>query len=587
MIAEDKTTLNLLWSSLIVEELVRLGVSHFCLSPGNRSAPLACAVRLNPNAEMSMHFDERGSAFSALGIARATGKPAAWITTSGTAVAHGLPALIEAANDKVPLILLTADRPPELRDTGANQVIDQVKIFGDYCRWFFDLPAPNIAVPPQFVLTTINQGFYRSVSAPRGPVHINCMFRDPLAPEDDGVNYKQYMVELKDWKSSKLPYTSYAESQKTPTETCLRELVSKIKGAQRGLIVVGKLPEYTDHAPLLNLFSRLGWPVFPDITSGLRLLKSDHIIPFYDQLLLSKDFQQSQKPDVILHLGEQIVSKRLQTFLESSGARDYLLIKNSPHRYDPGHKISFSLEASVEATCELVSGNFEQSLSLTAYAGNLKEQSTIVAGEVESFCQRDNKLTEIGVAYQISQILPENSGLYLGSSMPIRDMDMYAAASGVRVKVASNRGASGIDGNIATASGFSKGLAAPVTAIMGDLAFLHDLNSLSMLRNLKHPMILIVINNNGGGIFSFLPVANNKEVFEPCFGTPHDVGNFKKAAELFCLDYEQPVGTEEFLSNYRRALKQKRATIIEVVTDRQENLKLHKELQGLIIDSLS
>jgi len=493
--------------------------------------------------------------------------------------------LIEAANDKVPLILITADRPPELRDTGANQVIDQVKIFRDYCRWFFDLPAPNIAVSPQFILTTMDQGFYRSLNAPKGPVHINCMFRDPLAPEDDGLNYKQFMVELTEWKNSKLPYTSYAESKRIPSEACLRELVSKIKNARKGLIVVGKLPEYTDHTPLLNLFSRLGWPVFPDITSGLRFMESDQIISFYDQLLLSKNFQQTQKPDLILHIGEQIVSKRLQNFLESSGARDYLLIKNSPQRYDPGHKVSLSLEASVETSCELLSGHFEQSLSV--YARTLKEQSNTIAGEVERFCQKDGKLTEIGIANQVSQILPENSGLYLGSSMPIRDMDMYATASGVIVKLASNRGASGIDGNIATAAGFAKGLDTPVTAIIGDLAFLHDLNSLSMLRNLKHPMILIVINNNGGGIFSFLPVANNKEVFEPCFGTPHDIEDFKKAAKLFDLNYERPASKEEFLINYRSALNQKRATIIEVITDRQENLKLHKELQGLIIDSLS
>jgi len=180
--AIDAPNVQYLWAKLIVEELLRSGAGHFFLAPGSRSTPLALAVARNRRARYHVHFDERGTAFAALGYGRATGKPAVWITTSGTAVANGLPAVVEAATDGVPLILLTADRPPELRETGANQTIDQAKIFGDYVRWQLDLPVPDPAIDPAFVLTTVDQAVYRSLRAPAGPVHLNCMFREPLVP---------------------------------------------------------------------------------------------------------------------------------------------------------------------------------------------------------------------------------------------------------------------------------------------------------------------------------------------------------------------------------------------------------------------
>src|SRR5690606_37386344 len=194
---------NRLWADLLVEELVRCGVGLFCLAPGSRSTPLVQAVAANPEARPLMHFDERGTAFAALGYARATGRPAAWVTTSGTAVANGLPAVVEASVDGVPLVLLTADRPPELRDTGANQTIPQPALFGEFVRWRFDLPAPAAEIDPAFVLTTADQAVHRAVGRPRGPVHLNCMFREPLAAEamDD--------VRLAGWRVSGEPYTRY------------------------------------------------------------------------------------------------------------------------------------------------------------------------------------------------------------------------------------------------------------------------------------------------------------------------------------------------------------------------------------------
>nr|MBA3389279.1 2-succinyl-5-enolpyruvyl-6-hydroxy-3-cyclohexene-1-carboxylic-acid synthase [Rubrobacter sp.] len=183
MPSPDTSQANRLWAGLIVEELVRSGIDFFCVAPGSRSTPLVAALAENPKARSLVHFDERGTAFAALGYARATGRPAVWITTSGTAVANGLPAVVEASVDGVPMILLTADRPPELRQTGANQTVDQPDIFGDFVRWRFDLPAPDLSVDPAMVLTTVDQAAYRAVRAPRGPVHLNLMFREPFLPD--------------------------------------------------------------------------------------------------------------------------------------------------------------------------------------------------------------------------------------------------------------------------------------------------------------------------------------------------------------------------------------------------------------------
>src|SRR5690606_20092460 len=190
VLTSNAPNINRHWADLIVEELIRQDVTQFCIAPGSRSTPLVTAIAANRRAKVMVHYDERGTAFHALGYARATGRPAVWVTTSGTAVANGYPAVVEAAQDGVPLILLTADRPPELRDTGANQTIDQHRIFGSYLRWFFDLPAANQTIEPQFVLTTVDQVVHRATSSPPGPVQLNCMFREPLAPVDDGADYR-------------------------------------------------------------------------------------------------------------------------------------------------------------------------------------------------------------------------------------------------------------------------------------------------------------------------------------------------------------------------------------------------------------
>ncbi|MCA9399406.1 MAG: 2-succinyl-5-enolpyruvyl-6-hydroxy-3-cyclohexene-1-carboxylic-acid synthase, partial [Candidatus Omnitrophica bacterium] len=228
----NTSNINTIWASLIIEELIRCGVDYFCISPGSRSTPLAVAVANHKKARSFIHFDERGSAFHALGYAAAAKKAACVITTSGTAVANLFPAVIETAKKKLPLIILTADRPPELRFTGANQTIDQVKIFGDYTNWFFDMPAPSTDCAPEFILTSIDQAVAKANGYPKGPVHLNCMFREPLAPLNDKNNYAKYLTTVKNWGKRQTPFTIYAQSQIIPEEETVQMAAQCLKKAK-------------------------------------------------------------------------------------------------------------------------------------------------------------------------------------------------------------------------------------------------------------------------------------------------------------------------------------------------------------------
>src|SRR5215210_6586165 len=274
----DTPRANRLWAYLIVEELLRCGVDFFCVAPGSRSTPLVAALAANEKARTLVHFDERGTAFAALGYARATGRPAAWITTSGTAVANGLPAVVEASTDGVPMILLTADRPPELRQTGANQTIDQPDIFGDYVRWRFDLPAPDPGIDPAMVLTTVDQAAYRASRAPQGPVHLNLMFREPFLLEGD----EDALSGPSSWERSDEPYTRYAATKPAVDGMEIHKLWETLRPVRRGLVVAGRLASRKQGEAVLRLAEVLGWPLLPDIGSQVRLgADSQGLVPHY------------------------------------------------------------------------------------------------------------------------------------------------------------------------------------------------------------------------------------------------------------------------------------------------------------------
>jgi 2-succinyl-5-enolpyruvyl-6-hydroxy-3-cyclohexene-1-carboxylate synthase len=562
---------NRLWAYLTVEELVRCGIDFFCVAPGSRSTPLVAALAASERARSLVHFDERGTAFAALGYARATGRPAAWITTSGTAVANGLPAVVEASTDGVPMILLTADRPPELRQTGANQTVDQPDIFGDFVRWRFDLPAPEPAIDPAMVLTTVDQAAYRARRSPRGPVHLNLMFREPFLPEGE-----EALPGLSPWTESDEPYTRYAASKPAVDETEIHALWQALRPVKRGLLVAGRLASRKQGEAALRLADAIGWPLLPDIGSQVRLgADSKGFAAYYDALLASDSFAKAHVPEAVVHVGGRAVSKRLEQFLGRSRPDTYVVVRENPFRLDPAHRVTHSIEANVVDFCAALVGAAAEAPPTedTSWTAGWRETSQRVGRHLDKVPSKEPN--EPFVSRSVSRIVPADHGLVVASSMPVRDLDTCAAADGAPVPVAANRGASGIDGTVATAAGFAWGLGRTVTLLIGDLALLHDLNSLAMLREVH--VVVVVLNNDGGGIFSFLPVARQKAFFEPYFGTPQGVG-FEPAAEMFGLGYERPGTMEEFVESYRKACARGSSTLIEVRTDREENVALHRKL---------
>jgi len=562
------------WADRLIDELVRCGVELFCLAPGSRSTPLVMAIARHPQAKAVMHYDERGAAFLALGYGRATGQPAAWVTTSGTAVANGFPAVVEASQDEVPLLLLTADRPPELRDTGANQTIDQVKLFGTYVRWQCELPVPDADLDLHFLQTTIDQAVYRSRRSPAGPVHLNCPFREPLVPEPG-------QLERSITAASHVPYTYYAMPVTAPDPEMVDHLAGLFRSVSQGLLIAGRLRRAEAAAALQQLAWQLGWPLLPDITSGLRLAPSGFPqVPFYE-LLLYDPLRAAEvlKPEVVVHLGGRFVSKRLAQFLKAARPRCYVHVHDSPVRLDPDHQVTHRLEADVTLFCQQLAEALPPAHPPSAWAQHWHAANEALQATLEVQFQQEMLLEEPDVAWHLGRWLPPSHGLVLASSLPVRLMQAWSALPTAPPPVAANRGASGIDGTVATAAGFSIGLARPVTLLIGDLALLHDLNSLALLR--EQPVVVIVLNNNGGGIFSFLPIARHTEVFEPFFGTPHGL-RFEHAAALFGLSYAAPQTLAQLEQAYTEACANATPTLIEVCTKRARTILRWQKLEAAL-----
>ncbi|MEM1093392.1 MAG: 2-succinyl-5-enolpyruvyl-6-hydroxy-3-cyclohexene-1-carboxylic-acid synthase [Bacteroidota bacterium] len=566
---------NHVWARLLIDELVRCGVTTFFVAPGSRSTPLTVAVAQHPEAHAIVHFDERGTSFAALGYGRATRHPAAWITTSGTALANGYPAVIEASVSGVPMLLLTADRPPELRDTGANQTIDQPGMYGGYVRWQFDMPAPSAAVPAAFVLTTVDQAVHRATQEGGGPVHLNCMFREPLAPINDGFHAEAYLKPVTGWRNHRSPFTQYSRPRVGLDASDAKALTLTVRDAQRGLVVLGELATRDEAEAAVQWAARLGWPVFTDVLSQARGLSGDTLIRHHDLVLAHQDFAGAHAPDVVVHFGRRATSKRLLQFLERMQPT-YIWVKTTPDRLDPCHQTAWQVKADMASFCEQVQ---PAASAPTAWTTAWMEAEGRAAAQVKAHLEASQQLTEPTVAQGIAQHIDPTHGLYLAASMPVRDMELVGGAVDAALVVA-NRGASGIDGTVASAVGLAVGLQRPVTLLMGDLALLHDLNALALVRSSPQPITIVVINNDGGGIFSFLPIAQHEDVFEPYFGTPHGL-DFAHAAAQFGLRYHRPTTTEAFTAAYCESLATGSA-VIEVQTDRLENHALHQALLRLL-----
>ena len=595
---------NDLWATLLVEELVRNGVDTFCIAPGSRSTPLVVAVARNPRARAVVHYDERGAAFHALGYARATGAPAVVVTTSGSALANVWPAVVEASLERVPLLVLSGDRPPELQDAGANQTMDQVKFFGGYAKWSATLSCPSADVDPAVVLTTVDQAVSRCRGPAGGAVHINCMFREPLAPTEQGDGFETYLEPVRAWRDRGRAYTTYESAPPRRASELPAELVELVARRPRGLLVAGGLASAAERAAVADLAEALGWPFLPDVTSGLRLDgRTATLVPYHEVLLGSTEFTRDHPVEAVIHLGGRWTSRRLPDHLEVAPPKDYVVVNEQPDRLDPIHRATRRFQLPVAEFCEALralvgSAGTAAAAASGAAAGEAgggpdsgwlaswRQASEHVGGRLDELLTRDGTLNEPKVARLVSRHIGGGEGLYLASSMPVRDVDTFGCPRPDPVVVAANRGASGVDGTIATATGFARGLDKCVTLMIGDQAFLHDLNSLRLCRSLDHPFVIVVLNNDGGGIFSFLPIARFPDVFEPYFGASHGM-TFSHAAALFGLEYAVPSTAGEFVDVYSQARGRGGATVIEVRTARQDNVDLHASLRREAVAGLT
>jgi len=423
------------------------------------------------------------------------------------------------------------------------------------------------------VLTTVDQAVYRARRAPSGPVHLNLMFREPFLPEDGD----EPLAAPVRWRESDDPYTRPAATRPAVDLDEVERLREELRPVKKGLVVAGRLPSRKQGEAALRLAESLEWPLLPDVGSQVRLgARSENLVPYYDALLASEQFKEAHAPEAVLHVGGRAVSSRLEQFLAGSRPDPYVVVRENPFRLDPGHRVTHSVEADVLDLCAALAQDAgADARADSSWTRSWRKAAEKWDGYLNRSFEETKGLNEPLVARLISQQIPEEHALAIASSMPVRDLDTYAAADGAPVPVAANRGASGIDGTVATAAGFARGSGRPLTLLIGDLALLHDLNSLAMLRDL--PAVVVVLNNDGGAIFSFLPVARHKAFFEPYFGTPHGV-SFEHAAAMFDFDYQRPRSATEFIETYRAACARNAPTLIEVRTDREENVALHREL---------
>ena len=624
-----------LWGGLIIEELIRTGVRRYLIAPGSRSTPLTVSAARHPEAETTICFDERGAGFAAVGYTRATGEPCAVICTSGTAVAELLPAVIEASLDGLPLIVLSGDRPPEARTTGANQTIEQPGIFGGYVRSQVDLPVPTERVEPSFLLTTIDQAVYQATGVNAGPVHLNCMFAKPLEPDDfhdephDELPASQDRVPQR-WRSGHRPYTTIAATRLQTADAEIATAAAAVGcdgkiANPRLLVVIGLLPRAVDRTTLVASLRRLETPIVADITSGCR---GEAGVIGADLLLGSGEPGRSLlSPDAVVHVGTRLVSARLQQLLEdagtptSTGSVPYVLITNSPARFDPGHIVSHRLTGDLTETVErlvaairdLADGGTETApdsppagrAGAPATGGPVVNETVQVgaswaarvlgadrraAGGIDRILGDEDPAqppTEPQVARDIARLIPTGHTLVAASSMPIRELDTYAAAGTPRCRIIANRGASGIDGTLATAIGAALGTGTPTTLLIGDLALMHDASSLALLATTDAAVTIVAINNDGGGIFHFLPIAEADDVFEPYFATPHG-RSFEGLAAFAGVPYVICPSVDSFRRAYSDAAAgpEPHPSLIEVRTSRAANPPLHRRLSAEVAAAL-
>jgi 2-succinyl-5-enolpyruvyl-6-hydroxy-3-cyclohexene-1-carboxylate synthase len=595
-----------------VDELARCGMRSACTSPGSRCAPLVLTLAREERLRCYSHIDERCAGFFALGLAKASEQPVAVTCTSGTAAAELLPAAIEAYEARVPLLLLTADRPPELRETGAGQAIDQLKLFGSAAKWFFEVGTHEASEERlRWIRTLACRAYWTTLEGRPGVVHLNFPLREPLVTDeplpDDLTGRPDGMPRVRRPPSLVLPA---GDDRAIP-----RELTELVKSARRGLVVAGRHERIS--AAGLGSFGEAaaafceatGWPLLADPLSVAR--RGDAAIAHYDALLRDDTFAAGARPDLVIRVGDLPVSKPLRTWLASLGDTPQVALDPEGAWQDPASLLSDSL--ALEPAAALVgltalvcpptatSTTGQRTTAAEAQPRLLPADPDWLAGwraaderaaEAILGLLGPAALSEPAIAVELGVLLPETATLFIASSMPVREIETFWPVREDPPRVLCNRGANGIDGTVSSAFGAAADGEGPVVLLIGDVALAHDIGGLLAAKRLKLKLTIVLVDNGGGGIFDFLPVsraaiAQEADIYTRHIATPPGL-DFGRAAALYGLDHERVETIPAFRAALERALLPRvGSSIVHVQTDRAGNVKLHGRIWRAVSETCS
>lgn len=589
---EAEDTYSLLGA--FVDELARCGMRDACTSPGSRCTPLVLSLTREERLRCHSHVDERCAGFFALGLAKASALPVAIACTSGTAVAELLPAVVEAHEARVPLIVLSADRPPELREVGAGQTIDQLKIFGGFAKWFFEV-GTHEATPERvrWMRTLACRTYWTALEARPGVVHLNFPLREPLICE-------QAPPPASEGRRDGAPFLRRAtgEADAKANALMLREAIGD---ARRGVVVAGR---HERDSPLgeaaAAASTALGWPLFADPMSGAR--RGEAAIAHYDALLREPGFARSHRPEVVLRVGDLPVSKPLRTWLGDLGDARQIALDPEGALQDPASTVSEVLAAEPATTLSAFARLLKASSVAAPASGVTREGAGEDSDWLGSWRTADELAAEAilgvlgaagccepSVAAELGVLLPQEATLFVASSMPVRDIETFWPVRPDPPKVLCNRGANGIDGTVSSALGAAAAGRGPVVLLIGDVALAYDIGGLLAAKRLELELTIVLLNNEGGGIFDFLPVAGApiaKDVYTQHVATPTGL-DFAQVAGLYGLDHESVFDVAGLRGALERALAARGSTIVEVKGERGANVQLHRRVWDAVAGALN
>jgi 2-succinyl-5-enolpyruvyl-6-hydroxy-3-cyclohexene-1-carboxylate synthase len=586
------------FTTAFFEELARAGVRNVCLCPGSRSTPLAVATAQQPALHCWTHIDERSAAFFALGLAKARREPVALVCTSGTAAANFLPAVVEAHYAGVPLLLLTADRPPELRDRGAGQTIDQLHLYGRHVRWFAEAALPSAdGEMLRYARALASRAVGVAMRRPAGPVHLNLPFRKPLEPRPTPGDVAKDLRErdpLAAVGRGEKPYTDVVEALAVSPPAAIRSTAELVRAHPRGVIACGPIDAEPGLADAVSELSRRsGWPVLAEPTAQLRCgphTEAATIIATSDLFLRDEGFAAGHAPDVVLRIGATPTSATQRLWIERHAPPHLLLIDPEHAWNDPSRLASQVFAVDPTRFCRDVSAELDDNpvAAQSPWLDAFVDADRRTSAAIEDVLANDDRLLEPRAVREIAATLPDDALLYVSNSMPVRDLDAFLPVSSRPLRVLCNRGANGIDGMISSALGAAAANCGHVVLLTGDLAFAHDLGGLLAARRHGLRATIVVFNNDGGGIFSYLPIAGYADEvdFEANFRTPLGI-DFEPVAAMFGVRFTRVTSWEHFRAALEESADRAESHVIEVPIDRDHSVSHHHAIELAVFAAIA